>query len=248
MMGRAHAASGAAGWLAACAGLAVLEQPVTMSTVVVGAAVSAGAALVPDIDHPSSTVARTIGPITQLLARGFSRLAAGVRMASCDHCERRPSRGGHRALSHTAVFAVVLGGLVSLAGLAFGAHVLWVVVAAVGLAARGLLSRRRRGTFGAVLLGGMVAGAMAVTVPPGYGWWWLGVPVAWGCFAHCLGDALTYSRCPVLWPLRIGGCRWRELGPPDWMRFRAGGAVERLIVMPLIVLACIGSSWALVMV
>ncbi|TDC31099.1 hypothetical protein E1166_28215, partial [Micromonospora sp. KC213] len=61
-----------------------------------------------------------------------------------------------------------------------------------------------------------------------------------------LGDALTFTRVPLLWPLRIRGCRWAALGIWAPLRFRTGSAAELLLVVPaLLVLGGI-STWALI--
>ncbi|AEV86840.1 hypothetical protein ACWT_5822 [Actinoplanes sp. SE50] len=57
----------------------------------------------------------------------------------------------------------------------------------------------------------------------------------WGWLAHNLGDALTLSRVPLLWPLRIRGCRWTPVGTPRWMRFRTGSGIETVVVWMLAV-------------
>lgn len=234
MMGRTHALSGGAGWLAGCAALTVVGHAPSASTTMVGALVSAGFALLPDVDHPSSTIARTLGPVTRLVASGVAAGAGRLRVASCGHCAARPGRGGHRAVTHTALFAATLGVLASLAGwLAGGRAGLVVVWLAVGLAARAMLNRRQRGTLGAVLLATFVTAAVHVAAD--VSWWWVGAPVAWGTLAHSLGDAATRSGAPLWWPLRIGGCRWRAVGSPRWARFRTGGLVERGVFALLLV-------------
>ncbi|WP_262925695.1 metal-dependent hydrolase [Kocuria atrinae] len=53
--------------------------PVGDAGVVTGALICAGAALLPDIDHPSGTVARSLPPFSGWLARIVSRLSGGHR-------------------------------------------------------------------------------------------------------------------------------------------------------------------------
>lgn len=243
-MGKTHAVSAVATWLGAGAGAVAFGYQPGWQTVAVGALVAGGAAMLPDVDHPESTIAHTLGPVTRLFSRGFSRLAAATRNGSCDHCARRRSRGGHRALSHTAVFAAGLGGALSLAGLFAGGWVGLVVVwIASGLAFRATLSKRRRGEFGAAILASVVTLTVASAPPPN--WWWVGIPVAWGCLAHDAGDALTLSGCPVAWPLRINGCRWHPLGSPRWLRFRTGSLAESAVFAMLAVGGLLGSGYIL---
>ncbi|WP_033775167.1 metal-dependent hydrolase [Salinispora pacifica] len=243
VMGRSHALSGAVVWLCGCAGAAVWGAQPAAGTVVVGAAVAAGAALLPDIDHPGSVVARSLGPVTRMIARGTAAGAAALRRSSCGCCT---DRGGHRAVTHTLVFAVTAGLVVSLVCW-LGGDVAAAIVAglAAALAARGLLRRRTRGMFGVAGVG-LLVGVMAAALPgPGGGWWWLGVPLGLGCLTHSLGDALTHSRVPLLWPIRVRGCRWAALGMWAPLRFRTGSAVELLLVVPALVLAGGFSTWML---
>ncbi|GAA3034630.1 hypothetical protein GCM10020000_10040 [Streptomyces olivoverticillatus] len=67
---------------------------------------------------------------------------------------------------------------------------------------------------------------------PGQEYMWLGLPIVLGALVHDLGDALTVSGCPILWPIPIGRKRWYPLGPPKAMRFRAGSRVELKVLMP----------------
>ncbi|WFF08061.1 hypothetical protein O7622_05675 [Micromonospora sp. WMMD1076] len=62
---------------------------------------------------------------------------------------------------------------------------------------------------------------------------------------HSLGDALTFSRVPLLWPIRIRGCRWTLLGMWAPLRFRTGSPAELLLV-PALILAGAVSAWTLI--
>ncbi|MEJ8279410.1 metal-dependent hydrolase [Pseudonocardia spirodelae] len=91
-MGRTHALSGAVFGLAVCA---TVPPPPLLVPVVV--AVCALAAFAPDLDYPSSTASRALGPVTGLLCRvirWLSRLLTGI---------------AHRGLSHSPVFAAAVG-------------------------------------------------------------------------------------------------------------------------------------------
>jgi membrane-bound metal-dependent hydrolase YbcI (DUF457 family) len=87
--------------------------------------------------------------------------------------------------------------------------------------------------------------ALSVLVPLGVsyaGLWALACTV--GALAHILGDCCTEHGCPVLWPLQIGGQRWRRLGIPVWFRFKTGKRVEKLVISPmLVVLASVVLAW-----
>jgi membrane-bound metal-dependent hydrolase YbcI (DUF457 family) len=241
MMGKTHCVSGLAAGLAA-APLVGLQGA---AEVLPFAFTTAGYALAPDLDHPGATASRLLGPVTGLLSRGVRAVSAALYRATKGRRDE-DSDGEHRHASHTLVASLLFGGLAAMGGhlggpyvvvavLAFGllltASALgdWVWFAAAGIVAAWLLAA-----------GGNPLGAlsqMAVSV---------GVAVAVGCFAHCLGDALTLSGCPFLWPLLIRGETWYEIRPPRALRFRTGGAVERWAVMPLLMVACAVLAWPLI--
>lgn len=239
VLGRTHSVSAATGWLVGCAGLTAVGWTPSGHAVLVGGVVAAGCALLPDVDHPQSTIARTLGPVTGLLADGVHAGSRWLRGRSCRHCAARPPRGGHRAITHTALFAVAVGLALTVAGWLAGPPAgLAVVWLAAGLAARAVLSRRQRGALGAAGVATVVTAA-AASGPAG--WWWIGAPVAWGVLAHSLGDSATVSGAPLAWPLRVRGCRWAPLGTPRRLRFRTSGRGE-LVVWWALLLVCAGSG------
>lgn len=246
MMGKGHSLSAAAGWVAGCAGLAYLDNAPSMRTTVIGALVSAGFGLVPDADHPGSTISRTLGPVTWCGAKIVAWSAARVRMSSCRHCARKGDAGGHRQFTHTAVFALSVGWLATLAAFQFnqwaGLAVVWL---AVGLTARVAFSKKERGTLGAVGIASIVTACLWAATRHGYDWSWIGIPVAWGCLAHDLGDSLTRSAAPILWPLPIRGCTWRPVGLPRLLRFRTGSAVEKVVTATFALGLVAGSGYIL---
>lgn len=273
MLGRAHALSGVTGWLSLCAGAAALGHTAQPSTVVVGAAVAAGAALGPDIDHPGSTVSRSLGPWTKAASWAFGFVADAVQDATCSCC-KDDDRSAHRGLSHTALGALA-GGMLTASVCRFGGPAVsvlagwaggngWldagqvaairvhaaevvpflVVFAFAGLAVLGLLPGRRRARKLAVVVGVAAAASAAGMGLGGGSWWWLGVPVAVGNLLHIAGDWLTRSGVPVLWPLKIRDCRWYPLGAP-W-RFRAGAWQEKYVVTVLLAAGAVGAGWVLV--
>jgi hypothetical protein len=83
--------------------------------------------------------------------------------------------------------------------------------------------------------------------------WWLGLAVGVGCFTHLLGDLITASGCPILWPVpipsrvqrydararqRVPQRVWRTwylVGTPQWMRFRVGSPAEDVVTWCLVV-------------
>lgn len=235
-----HALSG---W---CAGLAVapLVGPDSTAEVVPFAVATAGYALLPDLDHPGATASRLLGPLTWLVSRVVRATSAALYAATKGPRDEDCS-GQHRHASHTLAAAVLFGGLAAGAG-AWGGGWAVLAVALVGL-----------------ILAVDVLGDWLLVVVAGAGlWWaadnwdnwvpggtvqagldqvgsWVGVAVATGMFVHCLGDSLTQSGCPWLWPIPIRGETWYEIRPPRLLRFRTGGRVEQLLVVPALAVAAV---------
>lgn len=121
MMGRTHATSGAALWLAGTAAVTHLGVHLNLFHTAIGTAVCAAAALWPDLDHPSSKVARSLGLPTRLLAKLVGRLCAALHKATKTPKDRA-DLDGHRTLTHTIVWALASGLVVTAALLALGIH------------------------------------------------------------------------------------------------------------------------------
>lgn len=226
MMGRTHALTG---WCAGL-GLAPLVGADTLHEAVVFAAVTAGFALLPDLDHPGATASKLLGPLTRGLSWLLRRASSGLYALTKGPRDENHS-GTHRHMTHTVAFAVALGGLTALGTEAAGPYAVGAVVIFALLLAENAL--------GDWLLpvAGTAAVVWAVSSPAAFhdlaqlsGL--LGIAVAVGCFVHCLGDALTESGCPFLWPLPIAGETWYELRPPAVLRFRTGKRAENTVLFP----------------
>ncbi|WP_335976314.1 MULTISPECIES: metal-dependent hydrolase [Streptomycetaceae] len=251
MMGPAHSLSGAAAWLAVGAISAGLGDPMPWPTVVVGALICAGAALAPDLDHQAATISRAFGPLSHVACKvidALSHLAYRTTRKSGD-----PRRaGGHRTLTHTWLWAAILGvGFSALAVYGGRWAVLAILFVHMVLAVDGLLWRQARTSSHILvwLLGATSAWMLAdvlddpgqgkawLFTQPGQHYMWIGMPIVLGALVHCVGDAITVSGCPILWPIPIGRRRWHPLGPPKFMRFRAGSWVELKILTPVFFVA-----------
>jgi membrane-bound metal-dependent hydrolase YbcI (DUF457 family) len=220
-------------------------------TLVVGALICAGAALAPDLDHPAATISRAFGPLSRGLCKIIDVLAHAVYKATRKEGDPRRA-GGHRTLTHTWLWAALLGTGCSAAAV-FGGR--WAVMAILFghmvLAVEGLLWRQARTSSDVLvwLLGATSAWVLTdvlnsagngkewLFTQPGQHYMWIGLPILLGALVHCVGDALTVSGCPILWPIPIGRKRWYPLGPPKFMRFRAGSWVEIKVLTPVFFVA-----------
>ncbi|GHE99015.1 membrane protein [Amycolatopsis deserti] len=240
MMGSTHALTG---W---CAGLALAPAigAGSVHQALAFAATTAGFALLPDLDHPHARASKLLGPITGVVCWLLRHTSAALYKVTKGPRDER-GRGSHRHLSHTLLFAIGLGAATTYGTRAGG----WYVVAGVVLFAL-LLAADALGDWLLLVAGGGVV------------WWaltasaaaelsqltgWLGIAVAVGCFVHCLGDALTESGCPFLFPVPIAGETWYELRPPAFLRFRTGKGVEKFLVVPVftvLAVLLVPGAWA----
>lgn len=248
MMGPAHSLSGATAWLGAGAAAWGLGHPMPWPVLVAGALICSGAALAPDLDQKSATISRAFGPISKALCGVIDKLSTVVFNATRGQGERRRT-GGHRTLTHTWPWAVAVGAGFSAAAV-FGGRwaILVILFIHMVLAVEGLLWRAARVSSDVLvwLLGAATAWILAgvIDMPgngadwlfPGEDYLWLGLPIVLGALVHSIGDALTVSGCPILWPLPIAGKRWYPVGTPRFMRFRAGAKVETKVLMPMFML------------
>nr|WP_131786455.1 metal-dependent hydrolase [Protofrankia symbiont of Coriaria ruscifolia] len=224
-MGRTHVLSGAVVWLAAAPALSQEQwlgsqqwlgshtASLSAAQLAAGAVVSAGAALLPDIDHPDGRIANTFGPVTHTMCRWIGRVS-----------------GGHRHATHSILFALVMGAGMGL--LAVHAVYVWwfALFVLVGFGLRGLgLDFERHGPWSSIV--DCVVAGLAVFLMHGLDMSFAGYAVALGCLAHLAGDCLTPRGCPLLWP--VG---WRMEIP---LVPRTGGKVEHRVVVPLLAVAAV---------
>ncbi|MBE3015180.1 metal-dependent hydrolase [Microbispora sp. NEAU-D428] len=223
MMGHSHALSGAAVWLAVAPALVALPEAVghpelatmtgpilTPPELVAGAVVCAGAAMLPDLDHPSATIAQTFGPVTWLLSKGVNFVS-----------------GGHRHATHSLLFSVLMGVGAHLLGdrYAIGRDIL--VVLMIGLAIRAVgIGVPGKTLTSAIVNVGLTAGLFLSFMTLGVTYSWLGLAIGVGCLVHVIGDCLTERGCPVLWPIKG---RW--LLPWD-IGIKTGKAFEKQFLGP----------------
>lgn len=216
-MGHTHALSGAVTGAAASACL--LHLPLPQAALLAG--LTAGAAVLPDIDHPNSTLAHCFGFATKAFAWTVGRIS-----------------GGHRHGTHSLTGVGVFTGLAWLAvhfrhelaaRVLLGAFLILILASA-------LIALRLGGHWSdALAIGGAVA-----MVTTGTGLSLVALAVGLGCVTHLAGDMLTDSGVPVLLPFS----RYRFRLLPEPFAFTTGTAPELLVVTPalLAALAFLGYS------
>lgn len=194
-MGVNHATSGAAVWFAATAALPSFGTevyPLAPAGVLAGALVCAGAALLPDADHHSGTIAHSVPVLGKLVTRGLA-----------------DASGGHRHGFHTVLAAALITLVAVLVGrftaavpplgiVPIGPAVATVALICFAVKARGLV-RRWSTAWG---LGLLAAVAVVVFSPDNATWF--PIAVGLGFVTHLAGDLLTVEGIPSpTWPVAI---------------------------------------------
>ncbi|RNL55478.1 metal-dependent hydrolase [Arthrobacter oryzae] len=246
-MGGHHAASGAAAWvaIASTGPYALGWYPLDATGIVIGAMATAGTALICDWDHRSSTVAHSLPPLSNLIARGIEKVS-----------------GGHRQGTHSIVGAVCFVLLATFAGqlqvatewglLSVGAGLLCLFL--INIAAKALKLFPKYGWISNWVFAIVMAGLVTWFAPQQ--WTWLPVSMLTGVIVHIVGDMITTGGVPLLWPLVIK--------PPKFLRKlplvkdvwkangafsipllgRAGSRREWLVLIPVSAYAMVGVAIA----
>ena len=234
MLGRDHALSGALAFAALGPSLHV-----TGSHLVAGVIITAGAGVLPDIDHPDSTISREFGFLSEAFAWLVDRLSGGHR------------HGTHSLLGITvfSIGALAAGSYQESAHLSRHAAFSWRLVPAALLLAllySAALRALHIGGHHGDLLG---IGAAVITcytrwdlTPVALGHWHvplLALGVALGCAAHIAGDELTHGGCPIFWP--VSGHEFHLVPRP--LQITTAKIGENWVVFPLLVLALFVAVW-----
>jgi membrane-bound metal-dependent hydrolase YbcI (DUF457 family) len=190
MMGHSHAISGALTWSAAAAMLPAKLIGVHLGTsdILLGTFITAGAALLPDLDHQDGSISHFLGPFSHYLCKFIAWIS-----------------GGHRHGTHSLLFVA----LVSYGTWAGVNHlgrpfVLGMTFVLLSLAIRALhLCPNGKGvhvwgTVTVLAAGGTMAVDRWITSTPA----WLPIAVGLGALTHLVGDCLTKEGCPLFWPIR----------------------------------------------
>ncbi|MGH3281614.1 MAG: metal-dependent hydrolase [Trebonia sp.] len=237
MLGREHALSGAVVFAALASSLHVPEAHLAA-----GVVLTAGAGVLPDIDHPDSTIARSFGFLTEWFAWMVARLSGG-------------HRHGTHSLLGIAVFTIGAygAGLFQLSAPkslaaghpAFSWHIVPAALILALLYSSALRALRIGGHHGD-LLG--IAAALATCFTGAdltqliVGSWHvplLAAVTALGCVAHIAGDELTHGGCPILWPVSMH--EFHLLPRP--LQITTAKFAETRVVFPLLLVGLAAAVW-----
>lgn len=223
MLGKGHLLVGSCGWLAVGAPLlAASGHELGAAELAAGTVVCAGAAMLPDLDHPQATVSRSLGPITGAISRLLAKVA-----------------GGHRNGTHSLLFVALVGCALA-AGLAASPGP-WLALG-ICFFFSSLVLRTLTEADGAVCAAlSALVGASLISVAPDQDWIWIAVVA--GCLLHMLGDILTPEGVPPLWPISRVRISIPIIGHTGDWRERVIGAICGLAACWLLATGVFLAQW-----
>lgn len=253
MMGGHHAATGAAAWVAVTSTAPFAfgwYEGVSHTGVVAGALVCAGAALLPDADHHSGTIANSLSPVSDGVVKVIEKVSGGHR------------KGTHSILGVVVFTAIawflsllsVDTGIEGVGTVLIGPGIMCVLLVAFALKALKITRDTKVLPWTTSLT---LAALIAIFAPEE--WFWMPFCVALGCVVHILGDFITTNGVPLFWPLRFKSPYWMRDGrgielDSFWRRSgniavpiigNAGSVREWILLVPVSLYAVVGIVWAL---
>lgn len=226
MMGRSHLMLGAAGYLAfetLAPEVLPFAGQLDTAQLAAGTLIAAGAAMLPDLDHPQATLARSLPPVSNALSHFVHTIAGGHRKGT----HTIWAWLGFSALSWFALTQIHAGPLIGLIFAIFCSLLMFQVLTE----AHGLVS---------LILACMIGGAAVLAAGPDFGWMVEAIFI--GYFLHLVGDVVTTEGIPPFWPLPPQ-VRFPILGSTDHWRERSAGIACGLIAFYFAVTAIFIPGW-----
>lgn len=241
VMGPTHSMSGAAtGLLFASLLPASWGGPQTVPEAFVFAGITAGAALLPDLDLPGSTLARSFGPVSDLVSRVIENTSQAIYNLTKTGRDKDIGHG-HRTATHTLWWAVAVAAGCGAAVAQFGKPAaVGLLFFLLGFALRGLAPTwsKKQGWVAITAVSAAAAVVVWTAVPTSASGVAIGAAVLVGIVTHLAGDAITKQGIPLLGGVvTVNGKRWWDFALPGPLRLRAGGLADQVLLAACTVVA-----------
>lgn len=208
-----------------------------------------GASLMPDLDATNSTSINMLGIVGTVLSkamRGFSAIIQNIIKGPYDK-----SSDPHRGFWHTLVSAFLVGALFSAltsinielftikdTSITIATFiVMFLLYISIQLSLVSLFKplydkkKNKIGKLGTAVGAIVISFILVYLLPSNINYYWVGGAVTFGWIAHLLGDMMTVSGVPILFPLKFKGKRWWDFRLP--LGIKAGGFIEKAILIPI---------------
>lgn len=219
-----------------------------------------GSSLMPDLDASQSTSINTLGPIGSGLSK-MMRSTSSIIQSSIRSKNDSAHPDPHRGFWHTILSGIMIGlitmSLTSVDVIVFSFKdtevtiamviVIFIIYISIQLLMASLFKKFYKKTKGSIKgklamksSSLIVSIALLILLPSELNYNWVGVAVAFGWIVHILGDAMTVSGVPLLFPFKYKGKRWWSFRLP--LGIKAGGWIEMSILVPLFTIIAIISA------
>jgi len=222
-----------------------------------------GSSLSPDFDAVKSTSINTLGIIGIMLSkimRAFSSMVQSLIKGPYDK-----DSDPHRGFWHTFIAAGLVGLMVSaitninikifivnnITLTVATLSVIFIVYISIQLVLaslfKGFYKKTKNKFIGGLIMSGvsMLSTVMLVfSLPADLSYSWVGAAVTFGWITHLLGDMLTVSGVPILFPIKFKGKRWWNFRFP--LGIKAGGYIEKTLLIPVFIIIIIFSLFKVI--
>lgn len=218
-----------------------------------------GAALLPDLDNTSSTVRNSLGIVGSVISTGF-RATSLVMQSTIRTRKDDANPDPHRGFWHTFVASIIFGlvtwfltniqteltlplfGTITIGFIiAFFLSFILVHLALTALIASSFKKLKKSFPFGEVLsfaISFTLTFLLFLRIPSDVNFLWLSISITLGMMIHILGDAMTVSGVPFLWPIPIRGKMWWNI---RFTKMKAGGTLEKSLFIPMFTIIAVVS-------
>lgn len=253
-MGKTHALSAVAVWLLIAAFLpdtmfnTILKSD-NLIVFITSIVIVTGFGLMPDFDNTKSTAISTLGLLGRLLSMGMRTSSLAIQSSIKGPADKSTSNP-HRGFWHTLISSLLIGLIVYTTtsipikisdaftvGLLFA--IMWAYICLkIGLAGlfNQTIKKIKSQGFLSMLVIELLAILFSITLifllPKDLSYNWFALSATLGYCIHILGDTVTTSGTPLLFPLKHKGKRWWNYRLTS---MKANGPTENLILIPVFI-------------